>query len=109
MKIMENGNLGIILGVVLAFFCVIIFLLVRISGRLKRIERALKLSAPPSIHPEIQPAPLVESASTNEASSASAFEEFLNEDPSRRELSKAEQFSAFRKWRGEKGLNWSKS
>jgi hypothetical protein len=34
------------------------------------------------------------------------FEEFLNEDPSRRLLSKKEQFAAYRDWRSQKGLNW---
>jgi hypothetical protein len=36
------------------------------------------------------------------------FEEFLNEDPERRLLPKKEQFKAYRAWRTEKGLNWSK-
>lgn len=36
------------------------------------------------------------------------FEEFLTEDPARRNLSKKEQFKAYRIWRAEKGLNWSK-
>ena len=36
------------------------------------------------------------------------FEEFLKEDPTRLMLSKSEQAAAFRKWRSEKGLNWSK-
>jgi cytoskeletal protein RodZ len=34
------------------------------------------------------------------------FAEFLNEDPSRMELPKKEQFAAFRSWRAAKGLNW---
>ena len=36
------------------------------------------------------------------------FEEFLNEDPKHRTLPKKDQFKAYRKWRAEKGLNWSK-
>ncbi len=36
------------------------------------------------------------------------FEEFLNEDPERRKLPKKLQFKAYRAWRTEKGLNWSK-
>jgi hypothetical protein len=35
------------------------------------------------------------------------FQEFLDEDPTRSELPKKEQFAAYRKWRKEKGLNWS--
>lgn len=34
------------------------------------------------------------------------FNEYLDEDPGRRELPKKEQFAGFRKWRSEKGLNW---
>lgn len=35
------------------------------------------------------------------------FEAFLQEDPARRQLAKSEQFSAYRRWRRDKGLNWS--
>jgi hypothetical protein len=109
MGITENGNMEIILGVGIAFFFVIIVQLLRIAGRLKRIEQTLKPSVSRMVPPEIHSTPQIESAPASETSNASSFEEFLNEDPSRRELSKAEQFSAFRKWRDEKGLNWSKS
>ena len=40
--------------------------------------------------------------------SGGAFETFLNEDPARRELPKREQFAAYRQWRKERGMNWSK-
>lgn len=43
-----------------------------------------------------------------EVSSGTHFEEFLNEDPERRKLTKKEQFKAYRAWRTEKGLNWPK-
>lgn len=36
------------------------------------------------------------------------FEAFLKEDPSRQQLAKSDQFSAYRRWRREKGLNWAK-
>ena len=39
----------------------------------------------------------------------SAFQAFLAEDPQRLGLSKSEQFTAFRVWRREKGMNWSNS
>lgn len=71
--------------------------------RLGRIERALAALAtraepvanaqPPAI--ETQP--------------GGAFEAFLMEDPERRKLPKNEQFAAYRRWRQEKGLNWSNS
>ncbi len=41
-----------------------------------------------------------------EVPSGTPFEEFLNEDPTRRSLSKKEQFAAYRDWRSQKGLNW---
>lgn len=34
------------------------------------------------------------------------FQSFLEEDPSRKELPKKEQFEEFRKWRSATGLNW---
>ena len=43
-----------------------------------------------------------------EAPSGTHFEEFLNEEPERRKLTKKEQFKAYRAWRSEKGLNWTK-
>ena len=36
------------------------------------------------------------------------FETFLAEDPARQKLTKGEQFSAYRRWRQDKGLNWVK-
>ncbi|MEM9236281.1 MAG: hypothetical protein AAGB14_05835 [Verrucomicrobiota bacterium] len=35
------------------------------------------------------------------------YRQFLEEDPKRQELTKKDQFEAFRKWRSEKGLNWT--
>ena len=43
------------------------------------------------------------------SSGSGAFEEFLAEDPARREMPKSERFAAYRKWRKDKGLNWSRS
>lgn len=43
----------------------------------------------------------------SKTSSTSMFEEFLKEDPTRKSLTKSEQFVAYRAWRREKGLNWS--
>ncbi|GAA5131133.1 hypothetical protein GCM10023212_41970 [Luteolibacter yonseiensis] len=44
-----------------------------------------------------------------EISPGGAFEAFLNEDASRRALTKREQSAAYRKWRQAKGMNWSNS
>jgi hypothetical protein len=48
-------------------------------------------------------------SSSEESSSRGGFEIFLNEDPVRRKLTKSEQFNAYRIWRQERGMNWSKS
>jgi hypothetical protein len=74
----------------------------RISGRLARIERHL---ADLSNHPDSENSP----PSHAETQTGGAFENFLSEDPARRLLPKNEQFAAYRKWRQEKGLNWSGS
>ena len=82
---------------------VILLLLFRMNSKLSvlavklsRSNRAEKLEepeTPPNI-PEAEP--------------GTQFEEFLSEDPHRRSLTKKEQFKAYRIWRTEKGLNWSK-
>jgi hypothetical protein len=74
----------------------------RISRRLARIERRLADMADHS-NPETS------TPSHAETQAGGAFETFLGEDPARRLLPKAEQFAAYRKWRQEKGLNWSGS
>lgn len=38
--------------------------------------------------------------------SSGAFVKFMAERPELAELSKSEQFAAFRKWRKDQGLNW---
>lgn len=38
----------------------------------------------------------------------SHFDTFLKENPECRSLTKKDQFKAYRKWRGDKGLNWSR-
>lgn len=74
----------------------------RISRRLAHIERKLE-NTPLRDHADASP------LSSAETAAGGAFETFLNEDPARRLLPKAEQFAAYRKWRQEKGLNWSGS
>ena len=80
---------------------VLVLLLVwRISARLVRIERLIAADRP--VAGDLPPSPA-------EVSAGGAFEAFLAEDPDRREMTKSEQFSAYRQWRAEKGLNWSNS
>jgi hypothetical protein len=74
-------------------------ILLGISRRLCRMERMLGEEYGPR---QEDPGPLAA-----ETSAGGAFETFLSEDPSRRNLPKGEQFAAYRRWRQENGLNWS--
>jgi hypothetical protein len=93
--------------VTLLAFCaglllLLLFLVFRISSRLSRLESLAREQSrrQESVEPEPTAA---------ENSPGGAFEAFLNEDPERRELPKSEQFGAFRRWRQEKGMNWTNS
>jgi hypothetical protein len=98
----EGSPLVILLASCAGLLALVLFLIFRISGCLSRIESLLAHNGSPSESSESQ-------ASAAETSSGGAFEAFLSEDPSRREMAKGEQFSAYRRWRQEKGLNWSNS
>ena len=74
-------------------------MVIGISRRLKRIEHWLSS----------QQGPVETVPSHAETSAGGAFEAFLKEDPARRALTKAEQFAEYRKWRQDKGLNWTNS
>ena len=67
--------------------------LAKLSIRLSKSSRSSKLAEPEPQHTEAEP--------------DTPFEEFLNEDMQRRSLSKKDQSEAYRKWRSEKGLNWT--
>lgn len=98
-------TLLVLLSSCLGLLIVLLALIFRISGKLSRLESSLFQSKSRTAAPEVASAP----PSAAETSPGGAFEAFLAEDPSRRELTKAEQFAAYRQWRQEKGLNWSNS
>jgi hypothetical protein len=81
---------------------VLVFLVLGMLARLRRIERMLmgRSSRPEDATPDNFHA---------DRQAGGAFEMFLSEDPERRYLPKGEQFAAYRQWRQEKGLNWSGS
>jgi hypothetical protein len=84
----------------------ILFLLIVINSKLSMLSAKLSHPTRPT-----RPAKTEESEEIPpvvEAPSGTHFEEFLNEDAGRRKLTKKEQFKAYRAWRTEKGLNWSK-
>ena len=99
-----DTSLMVILLVSCAGLLVLVLLLLvfRISRRLTRIEVLLGQNQNRQEMGESSP-------SAAERSPDGAFETFLNEDPARRNLPKGEQFSAYRQWRHEKGMNWSNS
>lgn len=89
------------LYVALGLLVILLALAFGIHHRLTRIEKRLSGVAERRDETESTPSPA-------ETSAGGAFEMFLEEEPERRKLPKREQFANYRKWRQEKGLNWSK-
>ncbi|MCH7226791.1 hypothetical protein [Haloferula sp. A504] len=91
-------TLWILLGVQTGLL-VLIWLGQLIQGaRLRRIERSL-LS-------RNAPVPELQRVKSEARQGQRLFDRWLDEDPSRHELPKKEQFAGFRKWRAEQGMNW---
>ena len=90
----------ILLTACVIMLVLLLVLVMRISSRLSRLEKADGKS---SSHAESA----AQAPSKGETSAGGAFEAFLAEDPSRRDLPKGEQFSAYRRWRQDNGMNWS--
>ncbi len=77
-----------------------VFLLLKISRSLARIQR--HLAATPASQPGVP-----EESGVDDPAPGGAFETFLDEDPERRSMARKDQFAAYRNWRRAKGLNWS--
>ncbi|WAC19249.1 hypothetical protein OVA24_18650 [Luteolibacter sp. SL250] len=75
------------------------------GSRLARIERLLAVQSENSREQATQR----RTGEVIETRSGTAFDKFLDEEPSRKLLSKKEQSAAYRKWRQEQGMNWSNS
>lgn len=98
----DLSTLVILLSSCVGLLLLILLTLLRISTKLSRLSGNRSQE---SVRQDLgEHAP-----SAAERSAGGAFESFLSEDPARRELPKGEQFSAYRQWRQEKGLNWSNS
>ena len=108
---MPDFDFSFATGFLAILLLLVLILVIRINARLAGLERSLAGQRPVATRRgEGEPAELpVAEPSVAETTAGGAFEAFLNEDPSRRELSKNEQFKAYRKWRQENGLNWSNS
>lgn len=98
----EMSMIAILLACCAGLLVLTLVLFSRISRRLARIEVLVGQGRSRQETGEIAP-------SAAERSPGGAFETFLNEDPARRDLPKAEQFTAYRQWRHENGMNWSNS
>ncbi len=90
----------ILLSACVIMLVLVLLLVMRISSRLSRLEKFGGQSS-------AQAEPAGQAPSKGETSAGGAFEAFLAEDPSRRDLPKGEQFSAYRRWRQDNGMNWS--
>lgn len=97
----DSASIFILLGACLVMLVFVVVLIFRVSWRLGKIEYLITGNddSMPSREQE-----------TNGPSGGQGgvFETFLAEDPARRRLTKGEQATAYRRWRQEKGMNWSK-
>ena len=85
----------------LILIILLLLLVLRLSSKVQRIQATLAALS------QSNPGPVTQTQ--HERTSGGAFDEFLNEDSVRREMSKGEQFTAFRQWRKDKGMSWSAS
>jgi Na+-transporting methylmalonyl-CoA/oxaloacetate decarboxylase gamma subunit len=89
-------------GTVVFLQLVLLIAVLRLSGRVSHLFRLMASPASSSASASQDLADRKEATSEQKK----WFAEFLEEDPSRRDLPKKEQFAAFRQWRENKGLNW---
>jgi hypothetical protein len=76
----------------------------RLRSQLRRIEDRLSTTGIPSTGG--MEASLSDRKGENREQKR-LYQEFLDEEPARKDLAKKEQFAAFRKWRKDRGLNWN--
>lgn len=96
--------------VILISTCAGLLLLIAVGvflagSRLARIERLLAGQKGGSRAESAAP----ERGEPIESRPGGPFDQFLDEDPSRKLLTKKEQAAAYRKWRQQNGMNWSNS
>lgn len=86
----------------LLFLLLIMGLLFIAVGRLGAIQALLRSGASSDSTAKSE----AESRSGKKSRPDGVFERFLRENPELQGLRKSEQFSAYRRWRKEQGLNW---
>jgi hypothetical protein len=101
----EISTVVILIAACAAILFLIYIGVLMLGSRLARIERLLaeKKEKSRGQSPQERTGEVIESRS------GTAFDKFLDEEPSRRLLSKKEQSAAYRKWRQDQGMNWSNS
>ena len=90
----------ILLAVSVGLLLLLLLVVTRIGRGVQRVERLLGRTRGGG-------EALVTAPGSKKSRHDGEFETFLAEDPARGQLTKSEQFSAYRRWRREKGLNWS--
>ncbi|MFD0892425.1 hypothetical protein KBB96_13430 [Luteolibacter ambystomatis] len=98
----ESQNLLTVAIVVAGLLLFCLFVLLRISWRLARIEKGL--GGQPEASRRSEKSEKSDSGETPDMSGP--FGKFLSERPELIQASKSEQFAAYRKWRKDQGLNW---
>lgn len=98
----ESQNLLTVAIIVAGLLLFCLFVLLRISWRLARIEK--RRGSQPATARKSEGAVKSEPAETPDMSGP--FGKFLSERPELNQATKGEQFAAYRKWRKEQGLNW---
>lgn len=93
----------ITLGVIVVLLVILMLQVAGLSRRVRRLGETSS-SAPARVAPESEG--ILEETKARNSEQKQWFARFLEEDPSRRDLPKKEQFEAFRRWRNERGLNW---
>jgi hypothetical protein len=89
-----------LIGAIAVLTLVGVWLGFRILRRFGRIERLIESRL-------IATSPATETNAEIAFQADSAFGRFLDENPDCKELSKSEQFAAYRNWRKQQGLNWA--
>ena len=100
----DLSTVVILLSACLGVLFLLLMVAVGYSYRLGRIERLLA-QKPEAAAGESVP----ETREAVDARPGGPFDTFLAEDGARKLLTKKEQAAAYRKWRQERGMNWSNS
>lgn len=98
--------LWVLISVVILLQVILLIGQMRQSRRLKRLERMRNASIPTQETAPNGGAESLDERKSEVKEKKELFQEFLEEDPARKELPKKEQFAEFRKWRSATGLNW---